>query len=87
MPPDYLSARPPDPPALFGECIEAFWFLCGTRPDGEWYQRLPLSEIESYCRVFDPPDWKATVEIVAHLDAVYCRRRNEKLKAERNTNN
>ena len=73
-PPPALASRPDVLPGL-GAYLEAFEVLCGSRrADLAGPLPIPLSEIESYCRLTGWRDQDAVAELVAivqALDAVY----------------
>lgn len=73
-PPPALASRPDVLPGL-GAYLEAFEVLCGSRSaDLAGPRPIPLSEIESYCRLTGWRDQDAVTELVAivqALDAVY----------------
>ena len=73
-PPPALEARPGLLPGL-GRYVEAFDRLSSARGTGFGGPfPIPLSEIESYCRLFgwrDPEETGEMVEMVQAMDAVY----------------
>lgn len=73
-PPPALASRPEIWPWL-GAYLEAFEVLCGSRGVGLGGPLpIPLSEIESYCRLtgwHDPDEVAELIALVAALDAVY----------------
>jgi len=73
-PPPALAVKPEVLPG-FGSYLEAFEVLCGSRGVGFGGPLpIPLSEIESYCRLTawrDPDAVAELVAIVGALDAVY----------------
>ncbi len=73
-PPPALAVRPQVLPGL-GSCLEAFEVLCGSRGLGLGGPLpIPLSEIESYCRLTgwrEPDEVAELVAIIGALDAVY----------------
>lgn len=42
---------------------------------------IPLTEIESYCRMFNVEDGETFTKIIRHLDRIYVAFQNEKLTA------
>ena len=73
-PPPALAARPEILPGL-GPYLEAFSVLCGARATGLGGPLpIPLSEIESYCRLTgwrEPESVAELVAVIQAMDAAY----------------
>lgn len=50
---------------------EAFWMLSNSRPTGFGVGYIPLSEIESYCRLFHIRDAPTMADVIRHMDRLF----------------
>lgn len=67
------------------EYLDAFYILSTSRAMGfEQVGYIPLTEIESFCRMFPVLDVPLMVEIIRHLDRIFIDFQSEKLKATSN---
>ena len=65
------------------EYLDGFWMLNTSRAIGfEQVGYIPLTEIESFCRMFPVLDVPFFVEIIRHLDRIFIDFQSEKLKSE-----
>lgn len=64
------------------EYLDAFWLLNTSRQNAFSVGYIPLTEIESFCRMFPVQDVPMFVLIIRHMDRLYVDFQNEKLKSD-----
>lgn len=60
------------------EIMEVYYFLSVSRPQGFGFSFIPLSEIESYCRLCGVPDPEFLTQAIRQIDISYVSALREK---------